>query len=103
MHIGDLRGHIVRREGFDPSNQRRKVTDQGKQYSTNNIEHQMNNRGALGVAVGADGGQHRRNTGPDILPEKDVNRAGQTDKASASISSSTVNFLNISFAPEFFP
>ena len=45
------------------------------------LEQQMDNRGPLGIAAGADGSQHRGDTGADVLTEQDEYRAVQADHA----------------------
>src|SRR5699024_9453094 len=56
-----------------------KNADGGKEYGAKHIEHQMDHRGTLGVAAGADGGQHGGDTGADVLAKQNEHGSVQTN------------------------
>lgn len=60
VHVGDLGCGVGRSQGLHERGQRSEHTDKGKENGAKDIEHQVDNGGALGIAAGADRGQHGR-------------------------------------------
>ena len=81
VHVGNLRIRLPRREGLDEPGKGRCHAQDGEEDGAENIEHQVNDGGALGVAAGAHRGQHRRDAGADVLPKQHVHRAVKPDDA----------------------
>ena len=52
-----------------------------EQHRADDVEHQVDDRGALGAAVRADGREHRRDARADVLAEQHIHRARQADQA----------------------
>lgn len=80
VHGGDLRGRACGQKGFHKAGQRRKHADEREQHGAEHVKEQVDDGRALCIAVGADGGEHCRDAGADILAEQDINRAGQADQ-----------------------
>ena len=78
VHIGNLRHGIVWSKPFNqPDHLGYRQGKDGKQYGTDQIEQQVNDGGAFGVAVGTDGCQHGGDAGTDILPEQHIHSRGE--------------------------
>ncbi len=74
----------VWRQALHQRNKWRYHADDGEDNGADDVKGKVDDGGALGVAAGADGRQHCRDAGTDVLAEQDINRLRKADNAAGS-------------------
>ena len=84
MYVGNLGSRIAWGEGCHPAGKGNHDTDNGKYSGAYDIKHQVDQGGAFCIPVRADGGQHGRDAGADVLAEQNKDSAVDSNQPADS-------------------